>query len=122
MHLYIDDARDFYHEHAVVCRTGENGILVARGLAKHITVLYMDHDLGPGINGQQVLRRLMGGTDTNLPPRGPFGETLVPEHDPVRPPLVVLITMNPVGYNAMAEILKDYGYEADGVDRYRRKP
>ncbi len=113
MHLYIDDQRDFHDFRAVIARTGENGVLIARALAGHINVLYMDHDLGDGINGQQVLRQLM---EPNLP------DVIIPPLYPrVLPPVVVLVTMNPVGRNAMAAILQDNGYEASGVDRYVRK-
>ncbi len=111
MHLYIDDCRDFHGTDAVICRTGENGVLVARALVGHITVLYMDHDLGDGINGQQVLRQLMTPSVISPTARQP---------EPVLPPLVVLVTMNPVGRDAMAAILLDNGYVADGVDTYRR--
>ncbi len=111
MHLYIDDARDICSPSAVICRTGENGVLVARAVADHITVLFMDHDLGNGLNGQEVLRELMTPPVINPTARQPA---------PVLPPLVVLITMNPVGRDAMAAFLMDHGYVPMAGDRYRR--
>jgi len=111
MHLYIDDQRDFAGEHAVIARTGENGVLIARALAKHISVLYMDHDLGDGIDGHEVLKQLM--TEEVA------GGRIWPR---VLPPVVVLVTMNPVGRDRMAALLRDNGYHPSGPDRYVRNP
>jgi hypothetical protein len=95
--VLIDDCRDF-GGNTVICRTGENGIITIMALLKAgVTIerLYMDHDLGDGINGYQVIEILA--------------------KNGLLPNFVEMVTSNPVGRERMAQVLESEGFSRLGT-------
>lgn len=101
MWIAIDDNRDWGCD--IVARNAEGGTLILSVL-KNLSAfegLCLDHDLGPGKSGYDVLK---WGLENDL----------IPKH-------VQLVTMNPVGRNNMALLLEEYGYEStDRTNFYKQ--
>lgn len=89
MILLIDDVRDLQAN--VIARSGEVGLSLLRLIP--FTELWLDHDLGEGMNGYQVLEQALE-------------DRLVPDK-------VTLVTSNPVGRRKMRLALESSGYESD---------
>lgn len=89
MILLIDDIRDLQAD--VIARTGELGLSLLRLIP--FTELWLDHDLGEGMNGYQVLEEAL--------------------QDRAVPDKVSLVTSNPVGRSRMRLALESSGYESD---------
>lgn len=99
--LVIDDIRDFKIEEnrgyeVVYARDGVIGLRLLRN--ETWDALYLDHDLGDGPTGYDVLRE--AASDQLLP-------------DNIR-----LVTMNPVGGRNMANELLQLGYRELGFNLY----
>ena len=85
----IDDERDLQVDK--LYRTGEQAIAEI-DLAEEVEVLYMDHDLGEGLNGVETIKVLL--------------------EKGLRPKQVHIVSSNPVGRdNIMDVLVHDYGYK-----------
>ena len=100
--LLIDDVRTM--EADAIVRSAELAKAILGG-PLHFDVVYLDHDLGPGEVGLDVLRWIFRAN--------------------IRPTSIILITRNPVGLaNMKAELMaNDYTLAHDGtgawVDRFK---
>lgn len=102
--VLVDDQRD-NHRADIICRNARAALAVIRDIPDPIKVLYMDHDLGDGPSGYDVLKEAL-----DWPKK-------------YQPREVALITMNPVGKERMVALLVENGYHRiTGTDRYRPKP
>ena len=88
MWILIDDVRIFGVD--IIARNGKAGLYILHSLSGLIDGAIIDHDLGDGINGHDVIKRAL--QDNCLPKR------------------VQLCSMNPVGLKAMADTLRAAGY------------
>lgn len=86
MWLLIDDVRDIGAD--VIARTAESGLRLLATLEWE--GLYLDHDLGDGATGYDLLREALEAGRV--------------------PPQVILVTANPVGRQRMADLLRSTGY------------
>lgn len=93
MILLIDDAKDGGWAD-IIARNGEVGLVLLERLSGFITQLYIDHDLGLGMNGHDVVKR-----------------ALVKGY---LPPSVQIVSFNPVGRDAIKHTLLDAGYKEGG--------
>jgi len=91
MYLLIDDERDLNCN--IICRDGWTGLTVLRAIHEQVTVLCMDHDLGEGINGYQVIVKAIK-------------ENILPKE-------VQIVSANIIGAKRIKEVLIDAGYTAD---------
>lgn len=86
--FWIDDVKtpDFYVD--LICRNG----LLALSLLYYLKVsdLYIDHDLGEGINGAEILKELF-----------------IAKHKDDLPETIFIISNNPVGRDNMRNIILD---------------
>ena len=87
MWLLIDDCRDLGN---LIARDGETGLTILRLLKGKLEGVMLDHDLGYGISGYQVMVTAL-------------------EED-ILPDRVQLVTSNPVGRIAMKQTLEANGY------------
>lgn len=87
MWLLIDDCRDLGN---LIARDGEIGLTILRLLKGEIFGVILDHDLGHGICGYEVLVKALE-------------EDILPKH-------VQIVTSNPVGRTAMKQTLEANGY------------
>lgn len=96
--VLVDDAREGYTAH-VVLRTGSAALDLYPHIAKaaEVELLQMDHDLGVGPDGYDVLKMILN-PDPRERRAAPF------------PRKVQLVTGNPVGRDRMKALLKDAGY------------
>ena len=93
MILLIDDQRNLKAD--IVARNGETGIAILT--AFKIDALLLDHDLGEGMNGYDVV-------------------CFLEERTNLLPNTVELVTSNPVGRARMAQVLsKLYPYSMGGT-------
>lgn len=90
--LLIDDVRNMQTD--VTARSAEVAKVVMNSPHLKFDVVYLDHDLGPGDNGLDVLRWMF--------------------KNKIRPSKVVLVTMNPVGRRNLECELSDNGYTKSG--------
>jgi CheY-like chemotaxis protein len=88
MWILIDDIRNLGCD--VTCRTGEDGLRAIFAKPNKFDVLCIDHDLGEGMNGYEVIQELA--------------------RHAVLPPRVQIVSSNPVGVQNIANVLKDEGY------------
>ncbi len=87
MYLLIDDTRNIHCD--LICRTAESGIEAL--MKNEVTHLYLDHDLGVGKTGYDVVLWL--------------------EQSPAhRPKAVTLVTNNPAGRQNIERALLSMGY------------
>jgi len=83
--LLIDDFRDF-DDVTLIARTGEKGIEILKDI-DNIDLLYLDHDLGDGISGYDVMCWL--------------------ENNPYALPTeIVCVSANPVGRDRINMVIK----------------
>lgn len=97
--LLIDDERNLNCD--VICRTGELGVEYLRAFHKDVECLVLDHDLGSGIDGYQVITIAIE-------------ENVVPDE-------VQIVSSNPVGVKRIGDALISAGYSASPDRRFFRK-
>ncbi len=99
MELLIDDVRDLGCD--LIARNYGAGVSVLLNIS--IDFLYLDHDLGPGKTGYDVLNFIF--------------------QDDIRifPKVIFLVTMNPVGRDNMKRALEANGYVAKGIQKFVRE-
>jgi len=98
--LLVDDVRDL-RVTDLIARTYKGAVQVLTALS--VNVLYLDHDLGPGKTGYDLLNFIF---------------------DPkirIKPKQIILVTMNPVGRQNMIRAILNNGYEHMGQQIYERK-
>ena len=93
MWLLIDDTRDLGH---MIARDADTGLFLLRNLSGKLEGLMLDHDLGSGMSGYQVL--------------------LIALEEHILPDRVQLVTMNPVGRKSMEQTLAANGYIKRGIN------
>jgi len=101
--LIIDDKRDLGAD--IICRTGEIGVSAAKALFAQgilIDILYMDHDLGEGMDGSKAVQQILSAS--------------------VRPAEIRIVSSNPVGVKRIAAVCDDHLYAVCPTDplTYRR--
>lgn len=89
MWLIVDDERD--HGCEVVAKTFEAACTILGGVGYAFEGVCLDHDLGTGKTGYDVLMWALEGK--------------------ILPPKVQLVTMNPIGRQRMEQALLSAGYE-----------
>jgi len=94
--LLIDDVREMMVDATV--RNAELAKAILAGPVK-FDIVYLDHDLGPGENGLDVLRWM-------------FRKT-------IRPATIILVTMNPAGRKNLEADLRANGYTQTGNMTWR---
>lgn len=94
MRILVDDMRtpEFLgiKGECLVYRTGEDFLLETH-MNKDILTLFIDHDLGEGVNGYQVITELV-------------------EVRKTKPYSVIIVSSNPVGRDNIGRCLKANGY------------
>ena len=88
MYLLIDDERNYGAD--IIARTAKAGKLVLANLSTSIDVLGIDHDLGENVSGYDIVKWA--------------------EANGYLPNKVQVISSNPVGRKAIANVLLDAGY------------
>jgi hypothetical protein len=99
MELLIDDVRDLGCD--LIARNYGAGVKVLLNMP--IDFLYLDHDLGPGKTGYDVLNFIFR-PDIRIFPK-----------------VIFLVTMNPVGRDNMKRALEANGYIAKGNQKFVRE-
>lgn len=90
MILLIDDVRDGNYD--LIARTAEAGQGVLLHLAGYISELYIDHDLGSlSITGYNIVQEAL--------------------ENKYLPDKVIIVSLNPVGRKAIANLLLDNGFK-----------
>lgn len=104
LHLLIDDVRHVGED--VVCRTPEDGKCY---LANYrVTHLYIDHDLGPDLDGNEY--------------ENGYKVVCWAIDNGCLPPNVQIVSSNPVGRKNIEAALQSAGYVQRGDRKYWVKP
>lgn len=90
MYLLIDDAKTYGSD--ITARTAKAGKLVLEHLSGYIDILGIDHDLGGKISGYDIIVWALA--NNYLPKR------------------VQVVSFNPVGREAIVNVLLDNGYQS----------
>jgi len=90
MYLLIDDERNYGAD--IIARTAKAGKLVLANLSTDIDVLGIDHDLGGNVTGYDIVKWALA--NGYLPNK------------------VQVVSSNPVGRKAIANVLLDNGYQS----------
>lgn len=109
LHVLVDDAKHM-EGMDIICRTADGAQALLAGLQMPIGVLYMDHDLGPGKDGYDVLKTYFEYCDQN-------GDSPM-----FWPRVIQFVTMNPHGRDRMAGLIKDRGYTKEAGSPNWRRP
>ena len=98
--LLVDDVRDL-RVTDLIARNYKGAIQVLTAIK--VDVMYLDHDLGPGKTGYDLLNFM-------------FAKNIR-----IKPKQIILVTMNPVGRENMIRAILNSGYEHIGQQIYERK-
>lgn len=99
MYLLIDDMREIHVD--IIARTAAAGKAILESLSGCIDCLGIDHDLGGLITGYDIVRWVI--CRGYLPKR------------------VQIVTMNPVGREAIQNVLLDAGYKQEDNSNFVRE-
>jgi len=95
--ILVDDCKHF-EGMDIICRNGMAAIAVLSSINEAPGLVLMDHDLGDGPDGKEVVERIL---DQNL------------DFWPIS---FQMVSMNPDGVKRIEGVLKDHGYrKADGL-------